>query len=483
MKKLTKVVLGAYLGPFILVFLIWMVILDMQFLWLYIDDLMGKGLEWYIVLELLYYASANWVPIALPLSILLASIMTFGNLAEHNELTAMKASGLSLGQIMKPLIGFMFLVAIGAFYFSNNLWPKAHFKMRVLIYDIQQTKADIIFKEGIFFDGLDDFNIRIGKKLEDGTFEDLLIYDYTEMKSSQNYSEDPRDFKRVISAKRGVISHPKHSSYMVLELYDGFIFQEWSSEEIKDSKLPFMRYYFDKATLKMKLKSLDFERSDEEDYAQDEMFLSLSQLSQMKDSAIKAHRKADISQYNITRNKFTITRGITDSIRGKLDTVVATQHYFEKLDSVAQKQNIQRALELTRRLISDQKVPIALKESAQKYMMRKDISWHQKFTLSYACIMLLVLGSSLGAIVKKGGIGMPVLIGIILFLFYFIITRAGNELAKDGVLSPFVGMWLSAIVLTPVTIFVFIKANNDSKLFDMDFYVKSFNKLKQKFKK
>jgi len=479
LNKLTKVVVGAFIGPFILVFLIWMIILDMQFLWLYIDDLMGKGLEWYIILELLFYASANWVPIALPLSILLASIMTFGNLAEHNELTAMKAAGLSLFKIMRPLLFFMLFISAGALYFTNNLWPTANFKMRVLIYDIQQTKAAIIFKEGIFFDELEDYNIRIGKKEKDGIFKDLLIYDYSEMKTSQNYSEDPRDYKRIISAQKGSITHPKNSSFMILDLYDGFIFQEFNPKKMEDSKLPFMRYYFEKATLKTKLKSFDFERSTEESYTQDEHFLSLSQLKERRDSALIAVAKTNTSQYHITRNKFAITRGIDDSIQLNYDSIIQTNNYFIHLDSMSRKQNILRALELTRGLINSQKVPVALSKSSRKYIMRKDISWHQKFTLSYACMMLLILGSSLGAIVKKGGIGIPVLIGIILFLFYFIITRAGEEMAFDGALTPIVGMWLSAIILTPITLFVFYKANMDSKLFDMDSYVKFFQKLKK----
>lgn len=450
----------------------------MQFLWLYIDDLMGKGLEWYIVLELLFYASANWVPIALPLSVLLASIMTFGNLAEHNELTAMKASGLSLYRIMKPLMFFMIFVSIGAFYFSNNLWPIANFKMRVLIYDIQQTKAAIIFKEGIFFDDLDNYNIRIGKKKENGSFEDILIYDYSEINPSQNYTKDPRDYKRIINAKKGSITHPKNSSYMKLDLYDGFIFQEFDSETMKDSELPFMRYYFEKATLKMKLKSLDFERSNENSYSKDEHFLSLNQLKTLRDSALLAREKTRQSQYHIARNKFSITRGIDDSLGIDYNAIKPTHNYFDKLDSVSRKQNILKAIDLTRGLINSQKVPVALEENNKHYIMKKDISWHQKFTLSYACMMLLILGSSLGAIVKKGGIGIPVLIGIILFLFYFIFTRAGEELALDSVLSPFVGMWLSAIIITPITIFVFYKANNDSKLFDMDFYIKFFQRIK-----
>ena len=200
-------IIASFLGPFLLNFIIWMVILDMQFLWLYIDDLMGKGLEWNIILELLTYASANWVPLALPLSVLLASIMTFGSLGEKKELLALKASGISLFKIMKPLIIVIFFIALFAFYFTNSLWPVANFKMRVLLRDIQNTKVALVLQPGVFFKS-DLFSIRIGEKSNDGNeFDDVLIYDHSNMTKqslgSWSYKKDPRDFKRVIRAKKG----------------------------------------------------------------------------------------------------------------------------------------------------------------------------------------------------------------------------------------------------------------------------------------
>lgn len=199
-------VISSFLGPFLLNFIIWMVILDMQFLWLYIDDLMGKGLEWNIILELLIYASANWVPLALPLSVLLASIMSFGSLGEKKELLAMKASGISLFKIMKPLMVVILLVALFAFYFTNSLWPVANFKMRVLLRDIQKTKVALVLQPGIFFKS-DLFSIRVGEKDRNGIeFNDVLIYDQSNINKqklgSWSYKKDPRDYKRVIRAKK-----------------------------------------------------------------------------------------------------------------------------------------------------------------------------------------------------------------------------------------------------------------------------------------
>ena len=292
MKKLGWVVLKAFIGPFILNFMIWMVILDMQFVWLYVDDFMGKGLEWYIILELLFYASATWVPVALPLSILLASIMAFGNLGEHNELTAMKASGLSLTRIMKPLIVLMVFVSAGAFFFSNNLWPLAKFKMQVLITDIQNTKAGIILKEGIFYNEMENFSIRVGKKSEDGQeLYDLVIYDYSGTLKPNKITTDPRDYKRIIRAQQGKISQSKDKKKLLLDLVDGYIVQEMDPASVANSEMPFMRYYFDKAALSFNLTSMEFEKSEDDVYENPEYLLSLSQIQELKDSTDKETEK------------------------------------------------------------------------------------------------------------------------------------------------------------------------------------------------
>ena len=248
-------------------------------------------------------------------------------------------------------------------------------------------------------------------------------------------------------------------------------------ETMKDSKFPFMRYYFEKAALKVKLKSFDFERSSEETYSQDEHFLSLSQLKVRRDSAVIAAGKTKVSQYHITRNKFSVTRGIDDSTRINYDSIVASSEYFTQLDSMSRKQNILRAIDLTRGLVNSQKVPVALNESSNKYIMRKDISWHQKFTLSYACMMLLVLGSSLGAIVKKGGLGIPIAVAIALFIVYYIISITGQRLGTSLIIPPYIGMWLSSIVLLPFGAILTYQAVTESKVLDFELYGKFFKKI------
>lgn len=474
MKKLGWVVLKAFIGPFILNFLIWMVILDMQFVWLYVDDFMGKGLEWYVILELLFYASATWVPVALPLSILLASIMAFGNLGEHNELTAMKAAGLPLRKIMKPLIILMLFISVSAFFFSNNLWPLAKFKMQVLITDIQNTKAAIILKEGVFYNDIENFSIRVGKKDENGqTLYDLVIYDYSGTLKPNKITTDPRDYKRIIRAKEGKISQSKDKKKLLLNLNDGYIVQEMDPTTIDNTEMPFMRYYFDKASLSFNLNSMELERSEEDVYENPEYLLSLSQIKELKDSSNIETKKRRKRTNTFINNTLLALRTTNDSTKG-FSVATPSKNYFTALSKPNQKKNIHSAIISVKNTIRTLEVDKRRDEYSSQYLAKMDVEWHRKFTLAYACMMLFFLGAPLGAIVRKGGLGWPVIIAILLFLVYFILTRAGDEMAMAGEIDVKLGMWLSALVLSPIAIFIFYKANNDSKLFDMEFYQKLF---------
>ena len=454
--------------------MIWMVILDLQFVWLYVDDFMGKGLEWYIILELLFYASATWVPVALPLSILLASIMAFGNLGEHNELTAMKASGLSLTKIMKPLIVLMVFVSAGAFFFSNNLWPLAKFKMQVLITDIQNTKAGIILKEGIFYNEMENFSIRVGKKSEDGKdLYDLVIYDYSGTLKANKINTDPRDYKRIIRSQQGRISQSKDKKKLLLDLVDGYIVQEMDPASVANSEMPFMRYYFDKAALSFNLTSMEFEKSEDDVYENPEYLLSLSQIQALKDSTYKETEKRIQRTTTFIGNTLTFLRTKNDSSK-TLNSFTPTLNYFESLSKPDQKRNIHGAIASVKNTIRTLEMDKRRVQHTQQYLSNLDVEWHRKYTLAYACMMLFFLGAPLGAIVRKGGLGWPVIIAILLFLVYFILTRAGDEMSMAEEINVTLGMWLSAIVLSPIAIFIFYKANNDSKLFDMEFYQKLF---------
>ena len=297
MKRIGWMIISSFSGPFLLNFIIWMLILDMQFLWLYVDDLMGKGLEWNIILELLY-ASANWVPLALPLSVLLASIMAFGSLGEKNELLALKSAGISLFKIMRPLIVIILVIAAFAFYFTNNLWPVANFKMRVFLRDIQNTKVALVLQPGVFFKS-ENFAIRIGSKNKEGNqFKDILIYDRSNMNRQSlgawSYKKDPRDYKRVIRAKTGRLVNPDDKSKLSLELEDGYMNQEWNPESFKESNTPFTKYNFEHTTLSFEMNAFEFQRSSEKSYQKEQYLLNLSQLYKLNDS-VNEERK---NRYN-----------------------------------------------------------------------------------------------------------------------------------------------------------------------------------------
>jgi lipopolysaccharide export system permease protein len=483
MTKLGWVVIKAFSGPFILNFIVWMLLLDMQSLWLYVDDLMGKGLEWYIILELMFYFSANWVPLALPLSLLLASIMAFGKLGETNELTAMKASGMSLFRIMRPLLVIVLGISVFAFYFTNYLLPGANFKLRVLISDIQETKAAIVFKEGVFYDELEGYNILIGKKHPDGkTFDDILIYDYTGQDKNYNFN-DPRDFKRVISAKNGKIVQSKKTSSLLLELYEGVIIQEMNPKDVDKAIMPYSRFYFDKTSLQIQLQSFGFERSDIEQYEADLDLMSFNQLSRQLDTLMDRQQQMMRSYFEQHKMHFYTTRHLTDSTLNRVIPPVTVKLVKDETDSVLYKKLLMETINRLDNIAISMQYSVMERQSSDSYIAKAKIKMHEKFTLSYAVIMLFFLGASLGAIVKKGGLGVPVLIAILLFLIYFILTRGGMEMADSMTLSPEAGMWLSALILTPVAIFVFIKAKNDSKIFEISFYLGWINYILKAVKK
>ena len=449
-----------------------MVILDMQFLWLYIDDLMGKGLEWNIILELLIYASANWVPLALPLSVLLASIMSFGSLGEKKELLAMKASGISLFKIMKPLMVVILLVALFAFYFTNSLWPVANFKMRVLLRDIQKTKVALVLQPGIFFKS-ELFSIRVGEKDRNGIeFNDVLIYDQSNINKqklgSWSYKKDPRDYKRVIRAKKGKLINPEDRSKLELELSDGYMIQEWNPESFKDSKVPYTKYNFKKTVISFELNAFEFQRSSESSYKRDEYLLSLDQIYSLNDSIIRQRNK----QYEKINGLITDQISLLKDSGYKYSKI--TQDYFQKISEIQPQKGIKRdhqiAIKKLDQLRNHLKVAKAKDKSVENFISNLKIEWNRKFTLSYAVFMLFFLGAPLGAVVKKGGLGWPVITAILIFLIYFVLTRAGEEMASNYTMLPRTGMWLSSICITPISIFIFYKANRDAKIFELEWY-------------
>lgn len=493
MGKLTRLVIASYLGPFILTFAIAMVFLILQFLWKYVDDLMGKGLEWYVVAELLFYASANLVPMALPLAILLSSIMVFGNLGESSELTAMRSAGLSLMRIMRPLIIFIAFISISAFFFANYLWPVANMKFRSLIFDIQNQKPALTLTERRFYNDIPGFSIRVMEKTKEGShFKDILIYDH----STGNVN-----FKRDIWAESGNLEKINGGKGMLFHLNNGKIYEEVQGRMMKGGIFPYQKIQFKKASLYFDLSSFQLQRTDVQVFNTHYEMMNMAQLASAEDSLrMNLYEKRKEMSDNFAR-RFLIFRPV-----GNFDPTHPVAVPTLTLNKVANQKPIlksandsiqpssvnhsfvpfreQHGEQRTRTLASAQSMArnsleyiLGRKEEftgREEFIQRHRLEWHRKLTLSVACFILFFIGAPLGAIIRKGGLGTPIVASTILFIFYYILSISGEKMAKANVLDPFWGMWMSSFILFPVGLYLTWKSNNDSALFDKDFYLRLF---------
>lgn len=471
-KRIHLYVVKSYIGPFALTFAIALFVLLMQFLWKYLEDLVGKGLEWYIIAELLVYASASLVPMALPLAILLASIMTFGNLAERYELVAMKSAGLSLPNIMKWLIIVTIFTSIGAFYFSNNILPVANLKFGALLYDITQQKPGIDLKEGIFYNGIEGFSIRVKKKENGGEIlKDIMIYDHTQKSGNT----------KVILAEKGRMTVTPDKRYMILELENGYSYDDYKADN-RSNEMPFLRSKFKKQIVRFDLSQFKLTRTDEGLFKDHYGMLNMAQLKNAVVDLYVEQINSKTNIQNIVKGNSNYQRYLTDSIyrlsytsRPEFDTLV----YFEKFSKNEKLMIVEGALNAARTAkLYIENLENDL-ENRLKFINRHNIEWHRKLTLSVACIVLFFIGAPLGAIIRKGGLGMPVVMSVIFFLIFHIISITGEKSAREGVITAFWGMWMASFILLPLGIFLTYKASQDSSLFDIQAYLDIFKKFKK----
>lgn len=472
-KKLHRLIIATYLGPFLISFFVTLFILVMQFLWKYIDELVGKGLEWYTLSELLFYASANLVPMALPLAILISSIMTFGNLGEHYELVAMKSSGMSLQKIMLPLIGVAFFTSVAAFYFSNNVWPVANLKFASLLYDIRHKKPTIDIKTGLFYSGIDGYVIRVGDKDKDGkTMSDILIYDHTEQNGGC----------KVLFAEKGTMQMSEDEMFLILSLYNGASYEEVRTDKESKGYKPLFRSKFKEQVLRFDLTGFKLSRSDEELFKDNYQMMNLSQLDASVDTLQmkKEERMAIFSR--AMNHKFALFRDSTlkDSV------IVAKGSFYSHLDTLntsLKNMVYESAINHVRSTKSYVNSMVTEMDSRTETVTRHEIEWHRKFTLSIACLVLFFIGAPLGAIIRKGGLGLPVIISVFFFLIFHIMSITGEKLAKEGEMSAMWGMWLASFCLLPVGAFLTYKSTTDSPLLDMDAYFRVADRIKTRFRK
>ncbi|HLN52563.1 MAG TPA: LptF/LptG family permease [Lentimicrobium sp.] len=473
MKRLYLLVLKSYIGPLVLTFFIALFILVMQFLWKYIDDLVGKGLEWHVVAQLLFYASTTFVPLALPLSILLSSLMTFGNLGERYELVAMKSAGISLSHIMRPLIVLSILISIGAFFFSNNVLPISNLKFKSILYDVRQQKLALNIREGIFYSDIDGYVLRIGKKESDGvTVRDIIIYDHTGHSGNNN----------VTRAEWGKMEQSKDGSTLELTLFNGYNYNEKISRK-NDPGRPFQRTYFAEQYRIFDLSDFKMIRTNEALFRNHYAMLNLKQLQLSTDSLkneldtkIENYNKATLSNYSFMQESDSV---ITPDTSGVYDRLYALNGMSKK-DKL---EVLERALNMARNSRNQAEFEKNDHNERMVLIRKHEVEWHLKFTLSFACMVLFFIGAPFGAIIRKGGLGLPLVISVIFFVIYHVLSITGKKAVIAGTLDPVSGMWLSSIVLLPVGIWFTIKANKDSPLLDTDVWRNKLNLIFHKSNK
>jgi len=479
MKRLHKFIIKSFLGPFFMTFFICVFILLMQFLWKYIDDLVGKGLDWNIVTELLMYAAFGLVPLAFPLAMLLASIMTFGNLGENYELVAMKASGISLFRIMRPLFVVTIVLTSLAFYFSNNILPKTNLKFYTLMFSVKQQKPEMVIKEGIFSNDLDNYSIKVEHKgRNNNMLYDVMIYDHKRREGNV----------KVTVADSGKMEITEGKQFMRITLFNGKSYTDGAEKRQGTARsYPFTRESFQKEVINVSMKDFEFNRIDEKRYTGASKMLNIFQLANQSDSLFTDY-KLRLWRFMTSLNYSSdINRQVAwlsmpyDSLRTDpqikpdsivdIDKVLASKSTFEKEDLY------QRAIENVRN--NSQLISQSIDEMYNRKRMVNSyaMDWHRKFTLSFACMIFFFIGAPLGAIIRKGGLGMPVVVSILMFIAYYILMITGEKFAREDAWSMIEGMWFSSFIFLPLGIWLTYKAATDSGIMNIESYTLLLKKI------
>ena len=472
-KKLDKLVIKAFVGPFIAVFFLTLLVLVLQFLWLWIDDFVGKGLSTGVIFEFIWYQSAALVPLALPLAVLLASLMTFGNLGESLELVAVKSSGISLLRFMRPLFIVSLLICGIAFLFSNFIIPVAVLRSQTLLADIVWSKPAFDIKEGVFYDKIEGFAIKIGKKEADSLVSDVIIYE----KGPNNLQDN------FIIAKSGIMRTTGNKRFLEFNLKDGWRYQEKGDRFDKNTE--YIRIGFKEYSKQFDLSSLGLQkRTSDSVNRTNQRMQSMRQLSKAIDSIQK-----DVNQYpqKVKKDVFSalaFARYLDSSYTRPEISKIKTAKKFEDLvpDSIIYSIN-QKASTFISTLTLNTEIANSEYRSKQKDLRLHKIEWHKKITLSLACLVLFLIGAPLGSIIRKGGLGTPLVFAIFLFMFFFFFNTTGEKYAKENVMTAFGGMWMATLFLLPIGIFLTYKAMHDSNLLNKEFYFRSWRKIKTLFRR
>ena len=466
-------IIGAYVGPLLITSSIVLFILSMQFLWKYVDDLMGKGLPWYTLVQLMFYATASFVPLAIPLGVLLSSIMTMGAFGENSELPPMRSAGLGLFRILRPLIVFVFCLAGFSFYFSNNLLPIANLKFQSLLWDVTRTKPALNLKPGVFYNGIEGFSIRVREKDNDtGDLRDILIYDH----------RDPVHGNRtVVHAERGHMQRSKDERFLVLTLENGTLYDERDPAGGNRSSRPMLRGRFESDVVRLDLSGFGLKQTDQDLFKDHYKMLTMGQLQFAEDSLMTHYQERVRTQERYLRNSLTITR---DSTAHREPGTFTNMAAFTRQLGAAERANLyETASNMVRGHVNFVERSLEERNGRLEQLAGFQIEWHRKLTLAVACILMFFIGAPLGAIIRKGGMGLPTVFAIIFFLVFHIISYSSERLVKAGELAAWPGMWISAAVLLPLGLWLTWTAATDSPLLDRDAYYRALGRLRSRLRR
>ncbi len=474
LKKLHKLTLKSFLPPFFVtlfvsVFLFFLV----EIVITYLDDFIGKGLRTFDLVKLFTYAWIAIIPQCIPLAVLLGSIMSFGNLAENYELAAMKSSGLSLFKIIKPVFVFILFLAAATFLFNNFIMPVVHLKFQSLLYDIRQKKPTVNIKEGVFYNKIENYTLRVGKKSNNkDTLKDIYIYDHTARQGNtiQMY------------AKSGKLTTTADTSALVLILKDGNRYEEvLNMNSSTPYKKPLAQLNFKQLQVNIELLDFKLKRTDESQFKGYEEMMNIWQIDSVADSTKRMLTKR-IVELKKQSNQFFYGRTSNFIYLSKNKNSISIKQFYDSLNNSDYTRSVENALNIARSASSYIDSAIQNFELDKATVDKLNIEWHKKIVVCFACIILFFVGAPLGAIIKKGGLGLPVVIAVFFFLAYFILTEAYTSLAYEGEIKVWQAMWMPLVIFLPVSVFLTYKAAKDSAIFDITVYFIWFDKLFKKKK-
>lgn len=465
MKKIDRLILKSFLGPLVLTFTIAVFVLLMQFIWKYIDDMVGKGLEFSVIAELLLYASATFVPMALPIAVLFASIMTMGNFGEKYELVAMKAGGISIRRVMMPMAFVALLLTGVAFYFANNVLPIAMLKYRTTLYDITRKKPAVNIRPSEYYSEIEGYVIRANQKdPDDRTLRDIIIFDHT----------NGMDRTNIVVADHGNLQSTPDDRYLLFTLYDGYTYTEPIDGENFTTR-PLTSVGFEEQVLTFDISSFAFNKSDES-FLQDNY--RMMNVQQLDTSAQRMKKARDERFAEYTANVLEKNRAYQIYVREKGGAGAGEPARIANLNAVSSSQRasiLNQARASANLAMSDIKMFGSILSSDSEMINRHYIEWHRKFTLSVACLLLFLIGAPFGSIVRKGGLGMPLVASVGFFVLYYVVGMICEKSVREGAMGSY-GMWMSTFVFIPICLMLTVQATTDSKLFDSAVWRSRFRK-------